>query len=118
MANERINPIGMDGYSKAEIDAKLTGSALLGELLKVDGTGSGLDADLLDGKDASAYAAASHTHALPTSNNADHAWITLFPNSQNDLKSVDIGVNSANGNLFTHLYYTDGRVIYYEYQHK
>lgn len=62
MANERLNPFGVDAYSKAETDAKLTPAALLSEILKADGASSGLDADLLDGQHANAFAAAGHTH--------------------------------------------------------
>jgi hypothetical protein len=35
----------------------------LAKLITVDGTGSGLDADLLDGQSSAAFATASHTHA-------------------------------------------------------
>ncbi len=53
---------------QAALDAKLpsasyTAADVLSKLLTVDGTGSGLDADLLDGQSAAAFAAASHTHA-------------------------------------------------------
>jgi hypothetical protein len=41
-----------------------TASEILTKVLTVDGTGSGLDADLLDGNHASAFAAAIHTHAI------------------------------------------------------
>lgn len=39
-----------------------TANEILTSLKTVDGTGSGLDADLLDGQEATAFAAASHTH--------------------------------------------------------
>ena len=42
--------------------ADQTASEILTAIKTVDGTGSGLDADLLDGQEASAFAAASHTH--------------------------------------------------------
>jgi hypothetical protein len=35
---------------------------VLAKLITVDGAGSGLDADLLDGQSSAAFAAASHTH--------------------------------------------------------
>jgi len=48
------------------VDAVDTGDAtaaeILADLLTVDGTGSGLDADLLDGKHGNAYANVTHTH--------------------------------------------------------
>jgi len=40
-----------------------TANEILTSLKTVDGTGSGLDADLLDGQEATAFAAASHTHS-------------------------------------------------------
>lgn len=56
----------IDGLA-AQLSAKLnsasfTGANILAALLPVDGTGTGLDADKVDGQDASAFAAASHTH--------------------------------------------------------
>ena len=42
--------------------ASPTANEILTSLKTVDGTGSGLDADLLDGQEATAFAAASHTH--------------------------------------------------------
>src|ERR1041384_5412776 len=53
---------------QAALDAKLnassfTAAAVLTLLLTVDGSGSGLDADTLDGMSSAAFAAASHTHA-------------------------------------------------------
>jgi hypothetical protein len=42
--------------------ADQTASEILTSIKTVDGTGSGLDADLLDGQEATAFAAASHTH--------------------------------------------------------
>jgi hypothetical protein len=41
----------------------LADGAALAEILDDDGAGSGLDADLLDGQQANAFAAASHTHS-------------------------------------------------------
>ncbi|WP_408586580.1 hypothetical protein [Novosphingobium sp.] len=41
---------------KAYVDALVTGAAVLAQLLTVDGSGSGLDADLLDGQHGSYYA--------------------------------------------------------------
>lgn len=43
--------------------ADYTDTAVLGKVKAVDGAGSGLDADLLDGKQAAAFAEAKHTHA-------------------------------------------------------
>ena len=46
--------------------AQIGASDILTELKTVDGAGSGLDADLLDGQHASDFAAASHTHSDAT----------------------------------------------------
>lgn len=46
------------------IIANATAASLLAKILTVDGAGSGLDADLLDGNSAAAFALASHTHAV------------------------------------------------------
>lgn len=57
--------------SKTKLDGIETGATadqtpaeILTAIKTVDGTGSGLDADTLDGQEASAFAAASHTHAI------------------------------------------------------
>lgn len=59
----------MTGADKNKLDgietgatADQTASEILTAVKTVDGTGSGLDADLLDGQHASAFAASSHTH--------------------------------------------------------
>lgn len=44
------------------LKSDVTAAQLLQTLLTVDGAGSGLDADLLDGLDSSAFARATHTH--------------------------------------------------------
>jgi len=51
-----------DGSSWNDFAAAMTGADILTALLGVDGAGSGLDADLLDGQQASAFALTSHTH--------------------------------------------------------
>jgi hypothetical protein len=53
----------------SQIGAKLDSSAytasdVLTKIKTVDGAASGLDADLLDGQHANAFAAASHSHAI------------------------------------------------------
>lgn len=42
--------------------SNVSDSSILTKLKNVDGSGSGLDADLLDGHDSSYFATASHTH--------------------------------------------------------
>lgn len=50
--------------------------SVLGWLLSQDGAGSGLDADLLDGLHASAFALAGHTHGTMATQNANAVAIT------------------------------------------
>lgn len=52
-----------NGTVWADLGSHMTGGEILAALLAVDGAGSSLDADLLDGMEASAFALASHTHA-------------------------------------------------------
>lgn len=47
----------------AESTPTIDASTILTDLVGVDGSGSGLDADTLDGQHASAFALASHTHS-------------------------------------------------------
>lgn len=50
--------------AEARIDSTITrDSEVFGIVLANDGTGSGLDADLLDGNDSTAFASAGHTHS-------------------------------------------------------
>ena len=56
----------------------LTPAQVVGIVATADGTGSGLDADLLDGQHAAAFAAAGHTHGdTPNSGLADMAQATI-----------------------------------------
>jgi hypothetical protein len=53
------------GFDAARVLTPLTGKqSVLGWLLTQDGSGSGLDADLLDGLHASAFALVGHTHDM------------------------------------------------------
>jgi hypothetical protein len=70
------------GYTQSEIDdfvsslrndldnVDITADSILTKIKTVDGAGSGLDADLLDGKHASDFAASGHTHNNATQTNA------------------------------------------------
>lgn len=52
-----------DGTSWGNLlGGEMTGAAILTALLTVDGSGSGLDADLLDGNEATYFAQATHNH--------------------------------------------------------
>lgn len=56
-----------------------TAAGILAKLLTVDGAGSGLDADTLDGQSSAAFAAASHTHTasqISDSTTAGRAMLT------------------------------------------
>lgn len=61
-----------------------------------DGSGSGLDADLLDGKQASAFANVTHTHNYAGSTSAGGAAnsLTYFKNTS----TVDVGVDTTDAN--------------------
>ncbi len=61
--------------------------SVLGWLLSQDGAGSGLDADLLDGLHASAFALAGHTHGTMANQNANAVAIT-----GGSLANVSVGV--------------------------
>ena len=51
-----------EGQASSVTSAMIMDGATLAEILDDDGAGSGLDADLLDGQHAGAFAAASHNH--------------------------------------------------------
>lgn len=64
-AGQVLSKIDATDYNTQWIDAPIPpASDLLSEIKTVDGVGSGLNADLLDGQHASAFAAASHDHPL------------------------------------------------------
>lgn len=50
-------------YTNHAVPEVITAAQILAKLLTVDGAGSGLDADTLDGSSSAAFAAASHNHA-------------------------------------------------------
>jgi len=58
---------------EAAATADQTAAEILAALLTVDGTGSGLDADLLDGSSSAAFATSGHAHALDDISNVDAA---------------------------------------------
>lgn len=65
---------------EAGATADQTGSEILTALLSVDGTGSGLDADKLDGIEASSFSQTSHNHTLDGLSNT-----TISANSSGEL---------------------------------
>lgn len=61
-AQSDVTSLTSDLASKLN-SSSYTAADVLSKLLTVDGAGSGLDADLLDGSSSAAFAAASHNHA-------------------------------------------------------
>lgn len=76
------------------INTTVTGQKVLTEIKKVDGSGSGLDADLLDGKEASAFSLANHTHG------AASATTNGFMTAQQvaDLNNAKTAINNLGNN--------------------
>lgn len=56
LAGDVTGSTTFDGSANVSVSATLTASSVLTKLKTVDGAGSGLDADTLDGKDSSAFA--------------------------------------------------------------
>lgn len=69
------------------IGNSITGQKVLTEIKKVDGSGSGLDADLLDGKEASAFSLTNHTHSVATTS-ANGFMSAQQVKDLNDIKST------------------------------
>lgn len=78
-----------------------TASGILTKLLTVDGTGSLLDADKLDGNDASAFALSSHTHTssqISDSTTAGRSMLTAA-NAAAQTALLDVATTSLKGLL-------------------
>lgn len=93
---------GIDAQFAAKLNAATyTAADVLAKLLTVDGAGSGLDADLLDGQHASAFASAGHNHDAQylgrTAKAADSDLLDGF-NSTAFVRSVNGAGPDANGN--------------------
>ncbi len=79
---------GQGGSDNSRVLTPYVGKqSVLGWLLSQDGAGSGLDADLLDGLHASAFALAGHTHGTMATQNANAVAIT-----GGTLGNVSVGV--------------------------
>lgn len=79
-ATERTNWNSAKSKADAALPASsYTAADILKKLLTVDGSGSKLDADLLDGKEATSFASATHTHTAASigAANANHQHSTL-----------------------------------------
>jgi hypothetical protein len=85
---------GIDTQFAAKLNAATyTAADVLAKLLTVDGAGTGLDADLLDGQQASAFASSTHNH------NATYLGITAKAADAGKLDGYDSTafVRSVNG---------------------
>ena len=85
---------GIDTQFAAKLNAaSYTAADVLAKLLTVDGAGTGLDADLLDGQHASAFASSTHNH------NAAYLGITAKATDADKLDGYDSTafVRSVNG---------------------
>jgi len=85
---------GIDAQFAAKLNAaSYTAADVLAKLLTVDGAGTGLDADLLDGQHASAFASSTHNH------NATYLGITAKAADADKLDGYDSTafVRSVNG---------------------
>ena len=100
---DKYAQLGEDGKLPADSlpsdVGKDTAAEILEKLKTVDGTGSGLDADLLDGKHASEFAAVNHTHT-PSSIGAAAASHT-HPASQITAGTLATGVIASSGTDYT-----------------
>lgn len=74
----------MDSWNAALPAAQYTAAVILKKLLTIDGAGSGLDADLLDGKEASHFAAAAEIPTKTSQLENDAGFVT----------SEEVGSNS------------------------
>jgi hypothetical protein len=86
------NEVGPDEWNAAHT-VTLDADELLTSLKTVDGAGSGLDADLLDGMSSTAFAAASHTHTLSAITDAGTAAAKNTGTSGNTVPLLD-GTNT------------------------
>jgi hypothetical protein len=85
---------GIDSQFATKLNAaSYTAADVLAKLLTVDGAGTGLDADLLDGQQASAFASSTHNH------NATYLGITAKASDADKLDGYDATafVRSVNG---------------------
>ena len=89
----------LDDIDTDKLDASAyTASDVLAKIKTVDGSGSGLDADKLDGKHASEFAANSHTHTSSDVTDATSA------NTANMLVKRDASGNFSAGEITANAY--------------
>lgn len=98
-SDAKYAPAG-SSYTKAESDAKyalagstggatMTADEVLEAVKSVDGTGSGLDADKLDGLEASAFAPATHEHSEYAPTEHTHTGYATADHSHSGYASAD-----------------------------
>jgi hypothetical protein len=101
--------------------AEVTAGTILAKMLTVDGNGSEMDADLLDGLHATAFSGTAHTHSyLPLSGGTvsgaflvvangantsfvgtDHCYLQFYPDGVAAGRKAYIGIPSASSDDFT-----------------
>jgi len=83
--------INSDLIDKAFENFETDPADVLEKLKTVDGSGSGLDADLLDGKDSTAFATVEHTHEMKDINNLKlTAENTTIKDTENNFASPNV----------------------------
>lgn len=104
-------PAGADGADGEDGAAgtEITAAQILSKLIGVDGSGSGLDADKLDGYDSSAFATAGHSHSeyAPSSHyhseyaasSHSHSGYASANHSHSDYLPTDGGTVDGNLNV-------------------
>lgn len=93
----------LTGSGTGSFATTLSAAQVLTRLLTVDGAGSGLDADLLDGQSSAAFAAASHNHAASeiTSGTFADARIAQSNVTQHQAAIKGKNITGKNGVSFT-----------------
>lgn len=90
----------------------LSASEALVQLMTVDGNGSGLDADLLDGKHGSAYALTGHTHSKAEMEDFAHTHVgTDITSAVKNAETAD-GLNIVSGNTLNMAFGFNGGNLY------
>ncbi len=84
-------------WKKVIDDSAYTAADVLTKIKTVDGAASGLDADLLDGNHASAFAASSHTHSIANTTGLQTALDAKLPNTTT---LTDIGADLVDADEF------------------
>jgi hypothetical protein len=96
------NVDGLQTALNAKLDSSsYTAADVLAKLITVDGTGSSLDADTLDGSHASAFAASVHTHSYAATSHTHSYAATSHTHSYVPTSGGSVTGNfTAQGNLY------------------